>query len=67
MHVLNYHHSTLSFDARGEDNKFKYQCVDTLEDIVKKFDRHDRWADLEMELFEECKTMRVGLQVVSKG
>ena len=30
MHVLNYHHSTLSFDARGEDDKFKYQCVNTL-------------------------------------
>ena len=31
MHVLNYHHSTLSFDALGEDDKFKYQCVNTLE------------------------------------
>jgi len=30
MHVLNYHHSTLSFDARGEDDKFKYQCVNAL-------------------------------------
>jgi len=30
MHVLNYHHSTLSFDALGEDDKFKYQCVNTL-------------------------------------
>lgn len=37
-----------------------------LEDKVKKFDRHDRWADLEMELFDECKTMRVGLQIVSR-
>ena len=37
-----------------------------LENKVKKFDRHDRWADLEMELFEECKMMRVGLQVVNK-
>ena len=30
MHVLNYHHSTLSFDARGENDKFKYQCANTL-------------------------------------
>ena len=38
-----------------------------LEDRVRKIERHDRWADLEMDLFEECKVMRVGLQVVSKG
>lgn len=37
-----------------------------LEDRVRKIERHDRWADVEMVLFDKCKTMRVGLQVVSK-
>ncbi|MBO6205834.1 MAG: hypothetical protein J6O73_02745 [Lachnospiraceae bacterium] len=37
-----------------------------LEDRVRKIERHDRWADLEMELFDECRTMRVGLQVVGR-
>ena len=37
-----------------------------LEDKVRKIERHDRWADIELPLFDECKTMRVGLQVVAK-
>lgn len=37
-----------------------------LEDRVRKIERHDRWADLEMEVLEERRMMKVGLQVVSK-
>lgn len=37
-----------------------------IEDRVRKIERHNRWADLEMELFEDCGMMRVGLQIVSK-
>ena len=45
MHVLNYHHSTLSFDARGEDDKFKYQRVNTLvpkrDDLIEYLNSKD--------------------------
>lgn len=34
---------------------------------VKKYERHDRWADVELPLFDECKTMRVGLQIVTRS
>ena len=37
-----------------------------LEGRVRKYERHDRWADVEMPLFEVCKSMKVGLQVVAK-
>lgn len=37
-----------------------------LEDRVRKINRHDRWGEVEMELFEECRMMKVGLQVVSR-
>ena len=37
-----------------------------LEDRVRKINRHDRWGEVEIELFEECKTMRVGLQIVAR-
>ena len=37
-----------------------------LEDCVRKIERHDRWADLEMELFEECRMMKVGLEIKAR-
>ena len=37
-----------------------------LEGRVKKYERHDRWAEVELPLFDECKSMKVGLQVVAK-
>ena len=33
---------------------------------VIKIERHDRWADIEMPLFEKCKTMKVGLEIKAK-
>ncbi|MCR5127434.1 MAG: hypothetical protein K6B69_04945 [Lachnospiraceae bacterium] len=33
---------------------------------VIKIKRHDRWADIEMPLFEKCKTMKVGLEIKAK-
>ena len=37
-----------------------------LEDKVKKFNRHDRWANLEVELFEDCGMMKVGLEIKAR-
>ena len=37
-----------------------------LEGRVRKFERHDRWEDVEMPLFGVYKSMKVGLQVVAK-
>ena len=34
--------------------------------LVKKMERHKRWADVEVILFEECKYMRVGLEVIAR-
>ena len=36
------------------------------ESRVKRLERHDRWADIELPLFGECDTMRVGLEVVAR-
>ena len=33
---------------------------------VTRIERHDRWADIEMPLFETCKTMKVGLEIKAK-
>ena len=35
-------------------------------EMVKKIERHKRWADVEVILFEECKYMRVGLEVKAR-
>ena len=37
-----------------------------LEDRVVKFNRHDRWANLEVALFDGCKTMKVGLEIKAR-
>ena len=33
---------------------------------VMRIERHDRWADIEMPLFETCKTMKVGLEIKAR-
>ena len=37
-----------------------------LEDRVRKINRHDRWAEVEMELFEECGMIKVGLEIKTR-
>ena len=38
--------TTLSFDARGEDVKFKYQCVNTLGAFLQKMEGEMKKEDL---------------------